>query len=245
MTYYGARFDHVAEPSRPIVGVVRDKDSGKPLAGAVVRSSRGIGNPGRFVRTTTDAEGRFRLTGLETPMKEGPDGLIRGEVIALPPDGQPYLSAAESLIEPAGSKSLTRDFALKRGIWIKGRVIDKATGKPHLATIEYFLFTDNPHASEAADFSQGGHQWTNEDGTFRLVGLPGRALLCARAGNEDFRMGVGAERIKEKRMMIDLETIPLVPHSIHVVNHHVLTEINPPEGIDEAEFELALIAATW
>ena len=219
LNYYGARFDHVAEPSRPIVGVVRDKDSGKPLAGAVVRSSRAIGNPGRFIRTTTDAEGRFRLTGLETPTKEWPDGEIRGEVIALPPEGQPYLAAAESLIEPAGSKSLTRDFGLKRGIWIKGRVIDKATGKPHLSTIEYFLFTDNPHASEAADFSQGGgHQWTTEDGTFRIVGLPGRGLLCSRAGNGDYRMGVGAERIKAKRMMIDLETIPLVPHSIHVVN---------------------------
>ena len=34
MTYYGARFDHVAEPSRPVVGVVRDKDTGTPLAGA-------------------------------------------------------------------------------------------------------------------------------------------------------------------------------------------------------------------
>ena len=43
MTFYGARFDHVAEPSRPVVGVVRDKDTGKPLAGASVRSTRSLG----------------------------------------------------------------------------------------------------------------------------------------------------------------------------------------------------------
>ena len=240
VTYYGARFDHVAEPSRPIVGIVRDRDSGKPLAGAVVRSSRGIGNPGRFIRTTTDAEGRFRLTGLETPMQEWPDGSDREEVIALSPDGQPYLAAVVSVIEPAGSKSLTREFGLKRGIWITGRVIDKATGQPHRSSIEYFLFRDNPHASEAPDFSHSGQEWTTEDGTFRLVGLPGRGLLCARAGNETYRMGVGAERIKEKRMKIGLETISLVPRSIIVNNFHVLTEINPPEGVDEAAFELAL-----
>ena len=36
-----------------------------------------------------------------------------------------------------------------------------------------------------------GPHTTAADGTFRLIGLPGRGLLCARAGNGTYRMGVG------------------------------------------------------
>src|SRR5262249_25558949 len=45
-TYYGASFRHAAAPAKPIVGVVRDKVTKKPLAGATVRSyvrSAGMG----------------------------------------------------------------------------------------------------------------------------------------------------------------------------------------------------------
>ena len=65
MTYYGAQFGHVAEPSRPITGVVRDKDSGQPLAGVVVRGTGSLSEAYHFVQTTTDEEGRYRLVGLE------------------------------------------------------------------------------------------------------------------------------------------------------------------------------------
>ncbi len=232
MTYYGARFDHVAEPSRPVVGVVRDKDTGKPLAGAVVRNTRSLAVANRFVQTTTDADGRYRLNGLMSLSEHNPRG---DEVVVAPREGEPYLPAVQPIIEPAATKTITRDFALKRGIWILGRVIDKATGQPHPATIKYYLFKDNPHASEAAAFGYdsgaAGQHRTAADGTFRLIGLPGRALLCARAGDETYRMGVGAERIKEKKMTLGLELIPLVHDTIFVSNFHVLSEINPAEGV--------------
>ncbi len=244
MTYYGAQFGHVAEPSRPISGVVRDKDTGKPLVGAVVRGNRLMSEAYHFVQTTTDHEGRYRLTGLESPTKPAPDGAILEEVMALAPEGQPYLSAVQSTIEPLETKTLTRDFALKRGIWIKGRVIDKATGQPHPASVEYYVFKDNPHAAEATNIGQSQlprrHYRTTAEGTFRLVGLPGRGLLGARAGNEAYRMGVGGERIKETRMTIGIETISLVSETIFVSNFHVLSEINPPDGVEEATFELGL-----
>ncbi len=35
-TYYGASFRHAAAPTKPIVGVVRDKDTKKPLAGITI-----------------------------------------------------------------------------------------------------------------------------------------------------------------------------------------------------------------
>jgi len=47
-TYYGANFKHATAPTKPIVGVVRDKDTKKPLAGITIQSyARAIG-PGRF-----------------------------------------------------------------------------------------------------------------------------------------------------------------------------------------------------
>ena len=241
VTYYGAVFDHVAEPSRSIVGVVRDKDSGKPIAGAVVRNSRWIGDPYRFVQTPTDALGRYRLNGLMSLSEEKQRD---DTVVAVAREGEPYLPSEQPIIEPAATKTLTRDFYLKRGIWITGRLIDKATGNPHKGSVSYYLFKDNPRASEATMFgyagSAKGPHWTAADGTFRFIGLPGRGLLCAAAGNEGYRMGVGAERIKEKKMTISLESISLLSELIYVNNFNVLSEINPPEGVSAATFELAL-----
>ena len=62
----------MAGPTKPIVGVVRDKDTKKPLAGITIRSDKLPGSPFRgedIVQTTTDAEGRYRLTGM--PKGEG------------------------------------------------------------------------------------------------------------------------------------------------------------------------------
>jgi RNA polymerase sigma factor (sigma-70 family) len=241
LTFYGARFDHVAEPSRPVAGVVRDKDTGKPIAGAVVRTNGPFIDGYPLVETTTGADGRYRLDGLMllTEPKDRSDDLV-----AIAREDQPYLPAVQSMVETLQTKTLTRDFALKRGIWIKGRVIDKATGQPHRASVAYYIFKDNPHAPEAAalgyDVHATGRNWTGDDGSFRLIGLPGRGLLCVRAGNEPYRMGMGAERIKDKRKIIDLEAISLIPEYIYVNNFHVLAEINPPEGVEEATFELAL-----
>src|SRR5262249_23944097 len=57
-TVYGASFKHVAAPAKPLAGTVRDKDTGKPLAG--VR----IDVMGPLVQATTDKEGKFRLRSL-------------------------------------------------------------------------------------------------------------------------------------------------------------------------------------
>jgi hypothetical protein len=157
---------------------------------------------------------------------------------------QPYLPAVKPILEPLATRTVIRDFDLKRGIWIRGRVIDKETGQPRLAMLDYFLFGDNPHASEVPEFDSGfggmGQYRTAVDGTFRLIGLPGRGLLCARAGNEAYRMGVGADKLKQKESNIGFDVIPVHRRNVTVNNYHILAEIKPPEGIPEATFELAL-----
>lgn len=56
--FYAATFDMVVGPAKPIVGTVRDKDTGNPLAGIVIEDGRGKG------RAVTDNNGRYRLPGV-------------------------------------------------------------------------------------------------------------------------------------------------------------------------------------
>ena len=73
-SYRGARFEHAAAPCLPIVGTVRDVETGRPIAGVKVRgeveSVEGrAGHAG--ASATTDDQGRYVLTGLP------PGGKIR------------------------------------------------------------------------------------------------------------------------------------------------------------------------
>src|SRR5262249_34409326 len=82
-TYHGSSFRHAAAPTKPIVGVVRDKDTKKPLAGVTVQSDKFAGNPYSgvdIVRTTTDTQGRYRLVGM--PKGDG------NRVMVVPGPGQ-------------------------------------------------------------------------------------------------------------------------------------------------------------
>ena len=63
VAFHGAAFDLVAGPGLEIVGTVRDKDTGKPLAGVTVQTTAPFGNPSRYLKTTTDAEGRLPAPG--------------------------------------------------------------------------------------------------------------------------------------------------------------------------------------
>ncbi|MFV0445216.1 MAG: M56 family metallopeptidase, partial [Planctomycetaceae bacterium] len=74
--YCGTEFTHVVSPGIPIVGVVKEHRSGKPIADAEVFVERLFGNEDlrkldsnlrlhtRHIRTRTDADGRYRLLGV-------------------------------------------------------------------------------------------------------------------------------------------------------------------------------------
>ncbi len=94
-TYHARRFEHAAAPTRPIEGVIRDQDTGRPIAGILLhgmvferRSS--IWQDG--VEATTDAQGHYRLTGLS----KGPAYKLFLE----PGAGLPYIKATFRV--PAG-----------------------------------------------------------------------------------------------------------------------------------------------
>ncbi len=175
---YGASFDHVAAPAKPIAGMVRDKDTGKPLAGVRVSI-----DGGPFLQTVTDQEGRYRLGNLPNiPYGQAGFGL---PVLAMPPEDQPYLVGFREVKRGPGLDTTAVNFELKRGVWVQGTVTDKATGKPVRAHIQYSPSPDNPHRKDLADFTRFPSlptelYVTRPDGSFRVPALLGPGTITAR-----------------------------------------------------------------
>jgi Carboxypeptidase regulatory-like domain/Sigma-70, region 4 len=221
LVFHGATVDHVAAPTRPIEGTVRDKDTGKPLAGVSIRGRE-------YVRATTGADGRYRLVGLPV----GPGNMIT----ANPGPGQAYLGAGTVAPAGTGLDPAAVDFALKRGVAIRGKVIDKATGKPVPAVVEYFLFWDNPRRAEVGQLP-GGEVATGPDGSFELVGLPGRGLVAARAATDRYLVGQGAIKIPGADEHGWFHT---TPHLCQPEYFHAIIAIDPTGGADSLTCDLAL-----
>jgi protocatechuate 3,4-dioxygenase beta subunit len=240
---HGNTFDHAAAPTRPVGGIVRDRDTGKPLAGVTIRARLGsarehfVGDP--FIDTTTDEEGRYRLVGLS---REG-----KHRLEALPAPGQTYLPVAKTPPAAPGLDPVTVDFALKRGVLIHGRVTDKATGKPVPALVQYFAFEDNPHLREAPGLlhdrrgNDNGEVRTAKDGSYTLVGLPGRGLLAAKAADRQeegrYLMGQGADDIKGARLGDSFDT---QPRGCDPAEFNTLAEVNPARDAESIVCDLAL-----
>ena len=90
-----------------------------------------------MVQTTTDAQGRYRLVGM--PKGEG------NRIKIVPGNDQPYLVSYRDVPDSPGLDPVTADFELKRGIWIEGKMTDKATGKPVAGTSTYHAQPGNPN----------------------------------------------------------------------------------------------------
>jgi RNA polymerase sigma factor (sigma-70 family) len=109
-SHYGANFDHVAAPSKLIVGVVRDKDTGKPIPGALVTSymlADLLVDERTPFRAVADEAGRYRITG----MPRGKGNTLQAKALT----GRSYVMATEVVGETPGLEPITVDFALKRG----------------------------------------------------------------------------------------------------------------------------------
>ena len=117
-------------PVRTVTGRVTYADTGRPVPQARV-TVYGIGyrNGVRVpqIPTVADAEGRFRVNlGVSVNLS------------ASPPDGQPYLDATKSVVVPKGAITHSIDFALPRGVMMRGKVTEKGSGRPISAAIATF-----------------------------------------------------------------------------------------------------------
>jgi RNA polymerase sigma factor (sigma-70 family) len=233
MTHYGANFDHVAAPSRPIAGVVRDKDTDKAIAGVRLQNAMlagGIVDQRLVMQSVTDKEGRYRIHGM--PCGQG------NSLEVTPPADQPYLMMYQPVVDAPGLQAVKVDVALKRGIWIDVRVTDKRTGKAVPSSAEYNVFSDNPHLKELPGFTNRMHQDTHsEAGRFRLVGLPGRGLVSVWAANDHYLLGAGADKIKELQRGLIPGTTPRIVSARHT---HGIVEVNPAADAEQVSVEVVL-----
>jgi RNA polymerase sigma factor (sigma-70 family) len=207
---YAATFSHFVSPTKPFVGTIRDRRTGMPLAGVSIEGGSWE------ARTTTDANGKYRLIGV--PKGQGYGLIADGR------SGLPYFNVTKSLSDTAGLEPITADFELERGIEITGRLTDRATGKPVQGNIHYFPLPDNPRK----DFLtlDGPHAYsyvwgnTNQDGAFTVLGIPGPGVLVASAKEADRYVMINT---RQELMKVKINEFP-------VDRCHALARIDPQEN---------------
>ncbi len=189
---YGATFDYLVKPARLIRGTVREKGSGKPLAGIWIHATSFTGYS--TAKATTDEQGRYELPGC-------PKG-SEYEVWANPMHGAPYFGARVGFKDTPGLGPLTADLELVRGILCEGKVLDGETSQAVPGLIGYHPLRPNPNVPPEDDgvglrvvpFSEAAVQ---ANGTFRCVVLPGCGCLAFRA----------VERNRYQEACVDPKTI--------------------------------------
>jgi len=177
LALYGPEFVHLARPTQIISGTVRDKGTGKSLAGVTVNSGVQQGWWENAVYATTDFQGRYRVVGLPKTAKR--------QVMFFPIEGTPYLPAGFAVPDHEGLQAITLDVELTRGVVVSGRITDKETGKPIAAGLHYNPLKGNKFfaTTPGTDILHYGSQGfrTDANGRFRLIALPGPGLITAQS----------------------------------------------------------------
>jgi RNA polymerase sigma factor (sigma-70 family) len=164
----GPNLTVVAEPEKPIRGGVRDADTGKGVPNVVVRLEQreSAGQP--FVRTKTDAQGRFEFRGAH-----------KAKTYSLYVDSDSsagYLPTRIDAADTVGYSPVNVELRLKKGVIVTGKIIDKATGKAVPGFAQFEKLVNNPFAKDYPEVTSQREE-TAEDGAFRVVVIPGPVLL--------------------------------------------------------------------
>src|SRR5262249_50450231 len=170
---YPAQFTFLLSPCKPIVGTVRDRKTGQPIAGVTVAHGNWL------AQATTDAQGRFRILG--APKQDHYTVALGGR------KGVPYLDyTRHDIRDTPGFEPLEVNFELERGVEISGKVTDQATGKAVRGQVMYFRSRDNPFLKDYTSLDSGlliVSNWgqIQPDGTFTVLGVqgPGALVVCA------------------------------------------------------------------
>ena len=142
----------------------------------------------------TDTEGHYRLDGF---YGEGGNSLI-----VVPTDAQPYFLTVADIGASVGGAPARVDVDLHRGIFVTGKVTDKATGEPVPCEMVCTTYQDNEHTLDVPEFHQPLRFYSNQlkyetkpDGSYRMVAVPGKAIIEARCVKVGYLTGVGCDQI--------------------------------------------------
>jgi beta-lactamase regulating signal transducer with metallopeptidase domain/protocatechuate 3,4-dioxygenase beta subunit len=171
-TFFPASFDFVGQPSRLISGTVRNKATGKPMAGVSVKRMDGEGLP----RSVTDGNGRYELRGFV----KAPTYLLT----AAAGDGV-FFDHEVNLRDTPGLDTLSCDIELvTAALTVHGRVREKDTGKPVAgAQVDYHPVVGNAYAHKLLPgFWRPRSETTAlSDGSYTLTVMPGPGVIGVKA----------------------------------------------------------------
>lgn len=251
-TTYGAKFDFTAVPGRSVVGVVKDADTGAPMKGVRIQSKAFAGpfngfDPRGLIDCISDAQGHYELHGFP----KGP----KNAILATPNDSQAYFMQSATVDDAPGLAPVEVSFSLHKGHWVTGRVTDKANGAPLPARLMYTTLIENEHTRALPEFSRenGGaylqgyesRYETKSNGSYRVVAVPGQAIVSASCMLPGYRSGSGFDKIelfKQKNAFVQLyQPAPYengtsavitvdVPENGDVI--HADLQVDPGESID-------------
>jgi RNA polymerase sigma factor (sigma-70 family) len=182
-----ATLDLFVGPTKPIEGTIRDRDTGKPLSDVVLYAKPADLENWQYdlhgVRAITDAQGRYRLEGLPKAKRYG--------VTVRPRTNPGYLPATKWLEDTEGLKSIREDFALRKGVVVRFRLIDKEDRQPLQGHVQYTLARGNPFWEEALEPYNpqmilpptfGDLHCPDKNGFIQFVAFPGHGAIFAMAG---------------------------------------------------------------
>jgi Sigma-70, region 4 len=178
----------VLAPRRRLEGTVTCMDTGEPMPGAQVDvQSQGVGAASllpNWVQVQTDDKGRFQIAPF--PGQQ----LV---IAAHAPREMPYLGIQSQTFRwPAGAARHQVRVTLPRGVRLRGRVVEAASGRPVPgATVEYRpRFADNRflHWGESGAVTDWWSQVARSgpDGSFQYTVLPGPGWLVVKGPGAEY-----------------------------------------------------------
>jgi hypothetical protein len=193
---YGPDLSVVAEPEKVIQGVVTTADTLAPRSGVVVwlpsnaGSTRWLG-----LSAKTDAHGCYEIRGARKAKR------YTVEVKSDPESG--YLASQVQAGDTPGYQPVKADIRVAKGVVVIGRVVDKTAGQPVPGFAMVGVLSDNPFLKQNPDFNSSWNRGdSTDDGTFRIVTIPGPVLLMGGPDSERLPGGI-REAMKYKPVVPD------------------------------------------
>jgi RNA polymerase sigma factor (sigma-70 family) len=183
--------DHEADfslaPAFLLEGTVKVGDTGQPVPRARLWVMPANQHPydlqwRDWIEARADAQGHFRF------------GAPTGNyfyVMAYPAEGTPYLLVSKLIKRPRGNVKQQLNFALPRGVLVRGQVIEHASGQPVVGAAVVFV----PHGDNNPFYrddtrpvlqERGQNALSGPRGEFAIPVLPGRGHLVISGPTPDF-----------------------------------------------------------